>query len=101
LIALWTGQRQGNLLRLSWSNYDGTHLRLRQGKGGKRVTIPVGAPLKTALDLAKGDRQSATTILVNSYGKPWTEDGFRASWGKAFDKAVGMTCTSTTYVEPP
>jgi integrase len=48
LLALWTGQRQGDLLRLSWVNYDGVHLRLRQSKGKKRVTIPVGQPLKTA-----------------------------------------------------
>ena len=30
LLALWTGQRQGDLLRLPWSAYDGTHIRLRQ-----------------------------------------------------------------------
>lgn len=51
LLALWTGQRQGDLLRLSWANYDGSHLRLRQSKAKKRVTIPVGQPLKAALDL--------------------------------------------------
>ena len=28
LLALWTGQRQGDLLRLPWSAYDGTHIRL-------------------------------------------------------------------------
>ena len=26
------------------------------------------------------------TILTNSHGLPWTEDGVRTSWGKAFDK---------------
>jgi integrase len=25
VLALWTGQRQGDLLRLPWSSYDGTH----------------------------------------------------------------------------
>ena len=50
LIALWTGQRQGDLLRLTWSAYDGTTVRLKQSKTGARVTIPVGAPLKAALD---------------------------------------------------
>ena len=53
MLAPWTGQRQGDLLRLSWSAYDGTHIRPRQSKGGKdgrRVVIPVGAPLKAALD---------------------------------------------------
>ena len=34
LLALWTGQRQGDLLRLPWSAYDGKHIRLRQSKGG-------------------------------------------------------------------
>lgn len=33
------------------------------------------------------------TILVNSDGEPWTEDGFRSSWGEACKKAgvVGVT----------
>ena len=90
LIALWTGQRQGDLLRLPWSAYDDTHIRLRQGKTGARVVIPVGAPLKAALD-AKTKR--STIILTNSDGKPWTPDGFRASWAKACSKAgiVGVT----------
>jgi integrase len=90
LLALWTGQRQGDLLKLSWRNYDGTYIRLRQtkAKGGKgrRVTIPVGAPLKLALDTALKQKRSAVTILTNSKSLPWTEDGFRTSWGKAFDK---------------
>jgi integrase len=87
LLALWTGQRQGDLLRLPWSGYDGTHIRLRQGKTGARVVIPVGTPLKSALDAAA---KRSPIILVNSEGAPWTSDGFRASWGKAC-KAVGIT----------
>ena len=92
LLALWTGQRQGDLLRLTWKSYDGKYIRLRQskakrGKGkGRRVTIPVGEPLKAALDAALKEKRSAVTILTNSRGQPWTEDGFRTSWGKAFDK---------------
>jgi integrase len=90
LLALWTGQRQGDLLRLPWSGYDGTHIRLRQGKTGARVVVPVGAPLKAALDAAA---KRSTIILTNSDGAPWTADGFRASWGKACSKAgvVGVT----------
>jgi integrase len=90
LLALWTGQRQGDLLRLPWSAYDGKHIRLRQSKTGARVVIPVGAPLKARLDAAP---KLSTIILTNSEGKPWTSDGFRASWGKACRKAgvVGVT----------
>jgi integrase len=80
LLGLWTGQRQGDLLRLPWSAYDGTHIRLRQSKGGKPVSILVGAPLKAALDATS---KRSTIILTNSDGKPWTSDGFRASWRKA------------------
>jgi integrase len=91
LLALWTGQRQGDLLRLTWNNYDGTYIRMRQSKGRgskgrRRVTIPVGPPLKAALDAALKEKGSTVTILVNSFGRPWTEDGFRASWNKAFRK---------------
>jgi integrase len=59
LLALWTGQRQGDLLRLPWSAYDGTHIRLRQSKSiGKNrrmvsIQVRVGAPLKAALDATR------------------------------------------------
>jgi integrase len=90
LLALWTGQRQGDLLRLPWSAYDGTRLRLRQSKTGARVVIPVGAPLKTALDSAT---KHGPIILTSTDNRPWTPDGFRASWRKACAVAgvVGVT----------
>jgi integrase len=90
LLALWTGQRQGDLLRLPWSAYNGTHIRLRQSKGGTRVVIPVGAPLKAALDAAP---KRSPIMLTTADGKPWTPDGFRASWGKACKRAavIGVT----------
>jgi integrase len=67
------------------------YIRMRQSKGRgrkgrRRVTIPVGPPLKAALDAALKEKRSAVTILVNSFGRPWTEDGFRTSWDKAFRK---------------
>ena len=40
-----TGQRQGDLLRLPWSSFDGSAVRLRQSKGGVRVTVPAGVLL--------------------------------------------------------
>jgi integrase len=99
LLALWTGQRQGDLLRLPWSAYDGKVIRLRQsksirkgGRGPVNVTIPVGAPLKEALDAAAKHKRS-TIILTTMDDTPWTSDGFRASWGKACARAgvVGVT----------
>jgi integrase len=80
MLALWTGQRQGDLLRLTWAAYDGQFIRLRQSKGKRRVKIPVGSPLKAMLDKAK---RVADVILTTTRKGAWTEDGFRASWGKA------------------
>ena len=80
VLALWTGQRQGDLLRLPWSAYDGSHIRLRQSKTGRRIVMPAGFPLKALLDAAE---RRGPVILVNSYGRPWTSDGFRTSWSKA------------------
>jgi integrase len=84
LLALWTGQRQGDLLRLPWSRYDGRVIRLRQSKNGMRLEIPVGAPLKAALDEVP---KRGPLILTNLDGRPWTSDGFRSSWRKACAKA--------------
>jgi len=80
ILALWTGQRQGDLLRLPWSAYDGQTIRLKQSKTGVRVTVPVGAPLKAALDASK---KCGPLILMNTRGRAWTANGFHASWRKA------------------
>jgi integrase len=86
LMALWTGQRQGDLLRLTWTAYDGRRIRLKQRKTDAHVTIPVGAPLKAALDASASERLSPI-ILLTTDGTPWTEDGFRSSFAKARIKA--------------
>jgi integrase len=94
LLALWTGQRQGDLLRLPWSSYDGEVIRLRPGKSitrrrptGKSVTVPVGEPLKLLLDRMP---RKSPIILLNSDGRPWTGAGFRCSFAAA-RKAAGIT----------
>ena len=84
ILALWTGQRQGDLLRLPWSAYDGTKVQLQQGKTGRRVVIPAGEPLRLALDKIT---RRCPLILTNTFGRPWSADGFRTSWGKTCPKA--------------
>jgi integrase len=90
MLALWTGQRQGDLLRLTWGAYDGTFIRLKQSKGGVRVVIPVGAPLKAVLDSTP---RISTQIITSGDRRPYTSDGFRASWRKTCERAsvTGLT----------
>jgi integrase len=60
----------------------------------KHVIIPVGAPLKAML--AATPRRSEF-ILLNSDGRPWTEDGFRSSWAKGCKKAgIGKAIAKAT-----
>jgi integrase len=84
LMALWTGQRQGDLLRLTWTAYNGQTIKLRQSKTGRAVEVPVGAPLRQLLSQTP---RTAMTILTNTDGQPWTGDGFRSSWAAAFKRA--------------
>lgn len=82
-MALLTGQRQGDLLGLSWKDYDGVHLFFTQSKTGKRVKVRVHSRLKAMLDPLPKDK---LRILLNSRGRPWSKDGFKTSWGKVCTK---------------
>jgi len=87
--AIWTGQRQGDLLRLTSANIRDGVLRLtqsksvRKGKKPRKIAMPVPAPLAEAL---KRNPKGAA-LFLNSDGKPWTSSGFRASFGKLQEKA--------------
>jgi integrase len=83
-VALWTGQRQGDVLRLPWSSCDGSSVRLKQSKTGRRVVVPITAALRETIESLP---QRGPIMLTSSDGRPWTSDGFRASFGKACAKA--------------
>lgn len=61
-----------------------------QSKTGRRLTIPVGEPLRAVLDRTE---RRGLVMLLNSLDRPWTSDGFRTSWAKACAKAniTGLT----------
>jgi integrase len=84
VLGLETGQRQGDLLALPWSAYDGQWIRLRQAKTGRRVNIPVTRRLRTILDNSK---RTAVTILTNKRGISWKPNAFRILWHDTCRKA--------------
>ena len=77
LLAINTGQRQGDLLKLPWSSYDGSVIRIRQRKTGAYVSVPASDELRKALDAAP---RRSPLMLVNMDGRPWTESGFQSAW---------------------
>ena len=84
MLALETGQRQGDLLALPWSSYDGKWIRLKQHKTGRRVSVPVTRSLRAVLE---NTPRISPVILTNSYGRPWLQRSFQGSWNKICRKA--------------
>ena len=83
-LAYHTGQRQGDLLVLPCSAYDGRAINLTQSKTGRQVYIPCTVALHSELELAP---RRSPIILTNTKGRPWTADGFKTSWRKASKRA--------------
>lgn len=48
-LALWTGQRQGDIIRLRWDDLVDGHVHLVQEMTGKELWIPITRPLATVL----------------------------------------------------
>lgn len=80
-LAAHTGLRQGDLIALAWTNYDGQSFQVRTSKRGKVALIPATAECRALMGrIAK--RQAV--ILTTERGKrPWTADGLRSSFRKA------------------
>jgi integrase len=83
ILALHTGQRQGDLLRLPWSAYDGASITLRQGKAqrgkspGPPVTVPCTAALRRMLD---GMERTSPLILTTKTGQSFKKRYFARLW---------------------
>lgn len=92
IIALHTGQREGDILRLPWSAYDGSAIILRQGKArrgniqGPLVHVPCTAALRRELD---GMERVSPLILTTKTGRPLTKRYFARQWEQA-TKAAGL-----------
>jgi len=78
-LALYTGQRKGDVLAMRWDAIQGNVIAVRQEKTGKRLAIPLHKDLCTVLN---GIPRRATTILTSTDGTPWTGSGFNSSWRK-------------------
>lgn len=83
MLAIYTAQRQADLLALPWSAYDGEVIVLRQGKTGAWVDVPVTARLHRAL----AETQRKSPIICTRNGRPWKGDHFRHCFKAAMTRA--------------
>jgi integrase len=90
ILALHTGQREGDLLRLTWSSYNGARIELRQGKArrdGKLpplIEIPCTGALRRMLD---GITRVSPLILTTKTGQSFKKRYFARLWDEARTKA--------------
>jgi integrase len=90
ILGLHTGQREGDLLRLPWSAYDGAWIRLRQGKARRGSTlaplieIPCTVALRRMLD---GMERASPLILTTKTGQSFKKRYFARLWDEAMGKA--------------
>lgn len=87
LLGLYTAQRQGDLLRLGWGQYDGERITLTQSKTNRAVRVLVMAPLEAALRAAS---RATERILVDRHGRPFRQRQFEAVWSETTLRA-GIT----------
>ncbi|WP_394693880.1 tyrosine-type recombinase/integrase [Hyphobacterium sp.] len=75
-----TGMRTGDLVRIPWSAVQQKSLDWKTSKNDVDVFIPMTKDIRSLLaEIPK----VATTIVTNTKGRPWTEDGLKTMWGRA------------------
>jgi len=88
--ALYTGQRQGDVLNMRKADVRDGEIRVKQAKTNKPLWIPLHRDLRSIQDEMRETLKEwskkwevprvSSHLLVNSRGAEWTQDGFRASW---------------------
>jgi integrase len=76
ILAMHTGQRRGDLIAMTWADYDGSTIQVVQEKTGAKLVIPVVPQLMLALDAWRPSvvdlaGKSLGTILLTDAGEPW------------------------------
>lgn len=84
-----TGVRQGQLLAIRLSDWDGERLRIPATKGGKDAYYH-GDGLKEAVEaclaIRKGQALRSMYLFATRRGQRYTEDGFRSIWQRAMQR---------------
>ena len=74
MLALYTGQRQGDVLKMARTSYDGSIITLRQSKTGTSLRISAHRDLKAYLETLPGD---TLLFVTDANGRPFSADRLR------------------------
>lgn len=88
ILALYTGQRSGDVCRMRWSDYDGEGITCTQQKTGTKLWIACHEDLKA--ELAQWPKD-AVTILTNTKGQPWDAKTFQVRIHQEIRRHIELT----------
>lgn len=76
VLALYTGQRRGDLIAMPWTAYDGQRITLtpektRRHQKSHPLVIPALPVLRQELDAWRPDIPGTSLILTTKFGEPW------------------------------
>ena len=75
LLALNLGQREGDILALTWAQIQGDAIRIRQAKTRAVIEVPIIAELAAELD--RTSRRAPAIVVSGTTGRPYGEHNFR------------------------
>lgn len=75
MLAAFLGQREGDILKLTWSCYERGVFRFQQRKTGQWIDVPAVPEL--AARLAATERTAPAIVVAESTGRPYRPDHFR------------------------
>jgi len=86
-LALYTGQRQSDVIAMRWNQIKDNGIELRQQKTGAELWIPIHRNLNVELEKARQAQRVDTTIIPTTIiatrnGKPYQRGWFVAEWIK-------------------
>lgn len=101
-LALLTGQRQGDIVQLTWKQVKTVgvpradwRIEIDQGKTGKKLAIMISPAVEAVLRRARVMEPAwpHEFVIRTRFGKGYTPDGFRALWQRTIREYERLTGT--------
>lgn len=88
LLALYTGQRRADVVRMTWDSFHGSTIRVRQSKTGEPLDLACHRELRTHLASIK--TSFGGPIARTAQGRPFTANSLSQAVRRLVDEIDGM-----------
>lgn len=98
-LSVLTGQRQGDILSMRWTQVDRVmgRIRFRQAKTGKRLGVRITPALDAVLERCANLNPGGEYVIRRRDGNRYTSDGFRAIWQRYMRRWAKLGRERFTY----